>query len=59
MRDAACEPGYKCLKCTLPPSACDMSGPKVRLEEKQMYGAVGHITHSEAQIKTKRKDRSQ
>ena len=35
-----CNPGYGCLQCTLPPDACEHSGPKIFPEEKLMSAVV-------------------
>lgn len=39
-----CRPGYGCLTCDLPAEACEHSGQKVFLEERQMIQAAGRET---------------
>lgn len=35
-REAECNPGYGCLRCALPPDACEHSGQKIFPEERKM-----------------------
>jgi hypothetical protein len=54
-----CKPGRGCLICELPAEACEHSGQKVFLEEREMILVVGRETMEHGRPKkNKIKDRS-